>query len=237
MKIVIRTLAILGLLIGLASLASSGEFVSKSMHDLNPNVSMTELHKRPQVVSLSAASDVHVMTSLNLDELVAIEVPKDFDFAKKLGWSFGVLLHPGEYRARVPIYGYKRDDVCFGTVESRSLLDRIETGTELIQGALVLAFDGDQESWNVNWHETVEEACADSGTETDSSTDRIDSAVIDTLSEHLAKSVSTVSDDVGFLLTTIPLRNVDVIGEYIGVCNTEENAREPGSICYARLDS
>ena len=60
--------------------------------------------------------------------------------------------------------------------------------------------------------------------------------VVSDLSVELLASVEP-DDATRFLLTTVPLRNVEVIGEYLGICDAAAIRPDSESICHARLAS
>lgn len=228
-----RTFAILGLLIGLPSLCGAQEFgwfPAEKEIVLGPS---TEAITRPQVLHLGGIGDTRLDARLDLSELSRIEVPEDFSLAENVAWAVHHLLNPGDLRTLVPIYGYRWQDICRNAEAGRSFLDSIETGASLEQGAIDLTVYQDLRHVYVNWHETVDNACSAQGMNDPASFH--EDAVVYALSEHLAHSVGAINDHERFLLTSVPLRNVDEVAEYLGVCDADLVDPDSRSVCHARL--
>jgi len=228
MNSVFGKFVICGLLISLPSLMTAGELVGDISSRENQSSSMTAINTNPQALSFAAGGDIIVESRLNLDELTNIQVPQNFSLADKIAWSVGLWLNPASYRALVPIYGYRWQDVCQNAGASAGILDSIETGTSLIQGVLVLAVYEEEQLPIANWYASVESACSDE---------------IDNVSSYSGDVVRMMSDplvdfinDEGnrFLLATIPLRNVDEIVEYLGECDVNSTATDTRSVCQVR---
>jgi hypothetical protein len=212
------------------SLAADQDAISKAFDKANPGTTMSVSQKYPQVIPFTSEPAVGLETWLNLEELASVEIPENFSFAEKLGWSAGFLLSPAEYRSRVPIYGYKWHDVCFGAPTNASFLDRITTGTDLVLGAVDWTIANGKDS--VGWYSSLEQACSSDPAQ------RTELAVTEKVEVLAQQLMSTVDSDNGvekFLLTTVPLRNVGVIGEYIGVCDVAKIDPASGSVCQASL--
>ena len=225
-----RLLAILGLLINSSALTAGPAPVATSIGKENAVNATQVSQKYPQVVTFAARTEIGLNKWLNLQELAKVEIPENLSFVEKIGWSVGFLLHPAAYRSRVPIYGYKWNDVCRGPPESADLLDRITTGTDLVLGAVDWTIEQGRDS--VNWYSTIEQAClgGDEGR-----TNLVVTPEVEGLAEELMSSVDSGNNLERFLLTTVPLRNVGVIGEYIGVCDAERIDSDSGSVCEATL--
>ncbi|MDE0694387.1 MAG: hypothetical protein OXH76_00955 [Boseongicola sp.] len=230
-----RILTILGLLMSSPALAAGSDAAADSVAAAAigkeySGTAMTVAQKYPQAIPFISSPPRNLEAWLNLEELADVEIPENFSFAKKLGWSAGFLLHPVAYRSRVPIYSYKWGDVCFEPATNAGFLDRITTGSDLVPGAVDWTIHQGVDS--VSWYNSIEQACM-GGSE-----GRIEFAVneaVDTLSAELMSYVDNENGFEKFLLTTVPLRNVGVIGEYIGVCDVQKIHAASGSVCQTTL--
>ena len=232
MNSVFGKFAICGLLISLPSLTTAGELVGDISSRENQSPSMTAINTYPQALSFAAGGDIIVESKLDLNELTNIQVPQNFNLADKIAWSVGLWLNPASYRALVPIYGYRWQDVCQNAGTGAGILDSIETGTSLIQGVLSLTvYEGERHA-GANWHASVESACS---VEQINDLNQYPENVVRMLSDPLVGFVNDEADR--FLLTAIPLRNVDEIVEYLGECNVNLITTDIRSVCQARLAS